>query len=80
MQRSRQSIRLRGSLKEIRTNDPSFYDAGGFKARKYKNSSKPKDIPSICMASNVSEERRASIADEHGNWPWKKRKRNAPEE
>lgn len=33
-----------GEIEKIQSNDPSYYDAGGFKARKYKNSSKPKDI------------------------------------
>ena len=55
---------ITGELERIRTNDPSYYDAGGFKARKYKNSSKPKDIPPFVWQAMSQKERRASIADE----------------
>ena len=50
---------ITGEIEKIRSNDPSYYDAGGFKARKYKNSSKPKDIPPFVWRSMSLKERRA---------------------
>jgi hypothetical protein len=37
--------RKTGEGQKISTSDPTFYDAGGFKAGRYKDSRKPKDIP-----------------------------------
>ena len=39
--------------------DPSYYDSSGFKARRYKGSSKPKDIPTFLWrgASKAARER-----------------------
>ena len=55
---------ITGEIEKIRSNHPSYYEAGGFKARKYKNSSKPKDIPPFVWGSMSLKERRASIAEE----------------
>ena len=55
---------ITGEIEKIRSDDPSFYDASGFKARRYKNSSKPKDVPPFVWRSMSQKERRASIAEE----------------
>ena len=55
---------ITGAIEKILSNDPSFYDGSGFKARRYKNSSKPKNIPPFVWRSMSLKERRASIADE----------------
>jgi len=36
---------ITGSTEYISKDDPSYYDSSGFKGRRYKGSSKPKDIP-----------------------------------
>ena len=41
--------------------DPSFYDAGGFKARKYKGSCKPPDIPPFLWKAASKAERKKAI-------------------
>ena len=48
----------------IRSDDPKFYDAGGFKTRRYQGSSKPKDIPSFVWQSMSVKQRRLAIAEE----------------
>ena len=53
-----------GEVERIKSNDPSYYDASGFKARKYKNSSKPKDIPPLVWQAMSQKERRHAIAEE----------------
>ena len=70
---------MTGEVERIRTDDPSYYDASGFKARKYKNSSKPKDIPPSVWQAMSQKERRLAIAEEQKTLALKKRKRNAPE-
>ena len=52
---------ITGEIEKIRSNDPSYYDAGGFKARKYKHSSKPKDIPP--WASIAEEQKRPALEE-----------------
>ena len=48
-----------GSKEIIAKDDPSYYDSSGFKGRRYKGSSKPKDIPSFLWrgASKAARER-----------------------
>ena len=48
-----------GKLEFISKDDPSYYDASGFKGRRYKGSSKPKDIPTFLWrgASKAARER-----------------------
>lgn len=48
-----------GSKEVIAKDDPSYYDSSGFKGRRYKGSSKPKDIPSFLWrgASKAARER-----------------------
>ena len=36
-----------GKSEFISKDDPSYYDSSGFKGRRYKGSSKPKDIPTF---------------------------------
>ena len=48
----------------IRSDDPKFYDAGGFKTRRYQGSSKPRDIPSFVWQSMSVKQRRLAIAEE----------------
>ena len=55
---------MTGEVERIRTDDPSYYDVGGFKARKYKNSSKPKDILPFVWQAMSQKERRVAIAEE----------------
>ena len=55
---------MTGEMEKIKKSDPSYYDAGGFKARKYKNSSKPKDIPPFVWQAMSQKERRSAIAEE----------------
>ena len=55
---------MTGEVERIRTDDPSYYDASGFKARKYKNSSKPKDIPPFVWQAMSQKERGLAIAEE----------------
>ena len=38
---------ITGSTEYISKDDPSYYDSSGFKGRRYKGSSKPKDIPTF---------------------------------
>ena len=53
-----------GLKEKIRVDDPQYYSAGGFKARRYKGSSKPKDIPPFVWASSSVKERRKAIEEE----------------
>ena len=48
-----------GKSEFISKDDPSYYDASGFKGRRYKGSSKPKDIPTFLWrgASKAARER-----------------------
>ena len=48
-----------GSTEYISKDDPSYYDSSGFKGRRYKGSSKPKDIPTFLWrgASKAARER-----------------------
>jgi len=48
-----------GKSEFILKNDPSYYDASGFKGKQYKGSSKPKDIPTFLWrgASKAARER-----------------------
>ena len=48
-----------GKSEFISKDDPSYYDASGFKGRRYKGSSKPKDIPTFLRrgASKAARER-----------------------
>ena len=55
---------MTGEVERIRTDDPSYHDASGFKARKYKNSSKPKDIPPFVWQAMSQKERGLAIAEE----------------
>ena len=55
---------MTGKVERIRADDPSYYDASGFKARKYKNSSKPKDIPPFVWQAMSQKERRSAIVEE----------------
>ena len=50
---------ITGSTEYISKDDPSYYDASGFKGRRYKGSSKPKDIPTFLWrgASKAARER-----------------------
>ena len=53
-----------GKKEVIKSNDPKFYDAGGFKARRYKGSSKPEHIPPFVWQSMSTKQRREAIAKE----------------
>ena len=53
-----------GEVEKISKNDPTFYDAGGFKARKYNKSSKPKDIPPFVWQAMSIKARREAIREE----------------
>ena len=55
---------MTGGIEKIKANDPSFYSADGFKARRYKNSSKPQNIPPFVWKSMSMKERRNAIAEE----------------
>ena len=55
---------MTGGIERIKANDPSFYSADGFKARRYKNSSKPENIPPFIWKSMSLKERRNAIAEE----------------
>ena len=48
-----------GSKEDISKDDPSYYDSSGFKGRRYKGTSKPKDIPTFLWrgASKAARER-----------------------
>ena len=50
---------ITGSTEYISKDDPSYYDSSGFKGRRYKGSSKPKDIPTFLWrgASKAARER-----------------------
>ena len=43
--------------------DSSYYDAGGYKARKYKGSSKPPGIPPFLWKAASKAERKKAIAE-----------------
>ena len=47
-----------GEVEKISRADPTFYNVGGFKARRYGNSSKPKDIPPFVWQSMSVKARR----------------------
>eukprot|EP00435_Cladocopium_sp_Y103_P001822 s5403_g1.t1 len=51
-------------VEKISKSDPTFYDAGGFKARRYKDSSKPLDIPPFVWQSMSVKARREAIREE----------------
>eukprot|EP00435_Cladocopium_sp_Y103_P065441 s1992_g27.t1 len=53
-----------GEVEKIRKDDPQYCSADGFKARRYKGSSKPIDIPSFVGQSMSTKARRAAIRDE----------------
>ena len=53
-----------GEVEKISKSDPTFYDAGGFKARKYNKSSKPKDIPPFVWQAMSIKARREAIREE----------------
>ena len=51
-----------GEITLIPKTDSSYYDAGGYKARKYKGSSKPPDIPPFLWKAASKAERKKAIA------------------
>ena len=53
-----------GAIEKIKRDDPTFYNASGFKARRYKGSSKPMDIPPFLWKEMSTKERRKAIAEE----------------
>ena len=71
---------MTGKVERIRADDPSYYDASGFKARKYKNSSKPKDMPPFVWQAMSQKERRNAIIEEQRKLARKRKKRREPGE
>ena len=69
---------ITGNTENTRSNGPSYYGGSGFKARKYKNSSKPKETPPFVWKSMSQKDRRNAIAEEQKNriWHWRRRRRN----
>ena len=55
-----------GEVEKIPKDDPTFYDAGGFKARRYSKSRKPKDIPPFVWQAMSIKARRVAIREETG--------------
>ena len=53
-----------GKIEKIARNDPSYYSASGFKARRYKGSSKPMDIPTFIWQSMSVKARKVAIEEE----------------
>ena len=53
-----------GEVEKIRSDDPQYYSADGFKTRRYKGSSKPMDIPSFVWQSMSVKARREAIREE----------------
>ena len=53
-----------GVVEKIRRDDPQFYNADGFKKRRYKGSSKPMDIPPFVWQSMSVKARREAIREE----------------
>eukprot|EP00435_Cladocopium_sp_Y103_P003005 s701_g1.t1 len=53
-----------GEIEKISKSDPTFYDTGGFKARRYKDSSKPLGIPPFVWQSMSVKARREAIREE----------------
>ena len=53
-----------GGVEIISRHDDTFYDAGGFKARKCNNSSKPKHIPPFVWQSLSIKAKREAIREE----------------
>ena len=51
-------------MEKIPKDDPTFYDAGGFKARRYSKSRKPKDIPPFVWQAMSIKARRVAIREE----------------
>ena len=52
-----------GETTLIPKTDSSYYDAGGYKARKYKGSSKPPSIPPFLWKAASKAERKKAIAE-----------------
>ena len=55
---------ITGAIEKIKRDDPTFYNASGFKARRYKGSSKPMDIPPFVWKEMSTKDRRKAIAEE----------------
>ena len=66
-----------GEVEKISKNDPTFYDAGGLKARKYNKSSKPKDIPPFVWQAMSIKARREAIGRNRSKSPPRKPRRNS---
>ena len=58
-----------GVVEKIRTDDPQYYSADGFKTRRYKGSSKPMDIPSFVWQSMSVKARREAAREEQMKLP-----------